>query len=166
MKISLKLILLLLSGAGLLASCGREDNLGPLAVSVATDLTCKGGSMLKTGDPAVESSCIQYAYDGDSILVIKHVNAGFNCCPEAFAVDIEIKGDSLIIREDDVKQLCKCNCLYDLEITVHNLPEDTYHVRIVEPYVREGVQRLVFDLDLKNHPEGEQCVTRPLGWWR
>ena len=81
-------------------------------------------------------------------------------------MDIEVKGDSLIIREDEVKQGCKCNCLFNLDIKVHNLPADTYHVRFVEPYVNYSMPRLVFDLDLKKDPVGQFCVTRPEGWWR
>jgi hypothetical protein len=147
-------------------SCERQDDPGPLSISVSSDMECKNGSSLKSNDPAPELSCIRYSYDGDSILVIQHLNAAFNCCPEGFAIDIEVIGDSLIIREDDEKQLCKCNCLYDLEIRVRNLPADQYHIRIVEPYVSAAGNRLIFDLDLKNEPDGEFCVTRAADWWR
>lgn len=160
-------LLLAVMISGMLIACERfGENPGQLSISVTSDMECKTNGPLKTNDPVPEQSCIHYSYDGDSLLTLVHYNAGFNCCPEGFAVDIEVKGDSLIIREDDAKQLCKCNCLYHLDIKVHNLPEDTYHVRIVEPYVGSSEPRLIFDLDLKKKPEGEYCVTRPEGWWR
>jgi hypothetical protein len=152
--------------AAWLMSCDRNDHMGTLSVTSSSDMVCKGNNALKSNDPAPEISCIQYSYDGDSLLVLHHVNAGFNCCPGSFSVDIEVKGDSLIIREDDVQHLCRCNCIYDLDIQVHNLPADSYHVRIVEPYVHPTWPHLIFDVDLAKKPEGEFCVTRQEGWWR
>ncbi len=152
--------------AGLICSCERNNTNGELSISVTSDLVCKGSALLKTNDPPPEVSCINYSYDGDSILSLQHLNAGFNCSPESVLADIEIKGDSLIIREDDSKHGAKCNCLYDIQITVRNLPAGQYHVRIVEPYVNYSWPRLMFDLDLKKTRTGEVCVTRPEGWWR
>jgi len=154
--------------AGLLwFSCERnESHLGPLSISCTSDLECKVNDPLKTSDPVPENSCIKFNYLGDSLLRMVHYNAGFNCCPEGFLMDIEVKGDSLIIREAEKKMGCKCNCLYNLEIEVRNLPADTYHVRFVEPYVDYSMPQLRFDLDLKNNPTGQYCVTRPEGWWR
>lgn len=148
-------------------SCERQNaNLGDLSVTVSSDMVCKGNTPLKSNDPVPENSCINYSYDGDSLLTLTHLNAGFNCCPERFAVDIEVKDDSLIIREDNVKLGCKCNCLYNLEILVHNLPADTYHVRFVEPYANHTMPQLMFDLNLKKNRVGQFCVTRPENWWR
>ncbi len=152
--------------AGVWISCERNNNNGVLSVTSSSDLVCKGSTLLKTNDPVPENSCINYSYSGDSLLTLMHLNSGFNCCPESFAVDIEVRGDSLIIREDDTKHLCKCNCLYDLEIKVHNLPADQYHVRIVESKSMYSLPQLIFDVDLKKVKTGEVCVTRPEGWWR
>ncbi len=150
---------------GLFVACERQDNMGPLSISVSSDMICKSNGLLKTGDPVPEQSCIKYSYDGDSLLTLMHFNAGFNCCPESFVMDIEVKGDSLIIREEDAKHGCKCNCLFNLDILVRNLPAGTYHVRVVESKIDYTWPQLSFDLDLKKEPEGEFCVTRPEGWW-
>ncbi|MCX6224161.1 MAG: hypothetical protein NTV01_05345 [Bacteroidia bacterium] len=153
--------------AGLSIACERQDHNGAsVSVTFSSDMICKANDPLKSSDPAPETSCINFKFDGDSLLTMMHYNAGFNCCPENFAVDIEVKGDSLIIREDDIKHGCKCNCLFNLDMKVHNLPAGTYHVRIVETYVHYSWPQLIFDLDLKKVPEGEFCVTRPEGWWR
>jgi hypothetical protein len=152
--------------SGLMVACERPGNPGPLSITVSSDMVCRVNDPLKSNDPAPENSCIKFSYDGDSLLTMTHYNAGFNCCPEKFAVDIEVKGDSLIIREDELKQGCKCNCLFNLDLRAINLPADTYHVRFVEPYARHSMPQLIFDLDLKKQPEGQFCVTRPEGWWR
>jgi hypothetical protein len=158
--------LLILVPLLVLFSCSRNNHYqGEFFVTFSSDMTCHSGGDLKSDNPSPETSCIKYTYVGDSLLTLSHLNAGFNCCPENFAVDIEVKGDSLIVREEDVKQLCRCNCLYNLDILVHNLPADTYHVRIVEPYVQGDEARLVFDLHLKSETEGQFCVTRPEAWW-
>lgn len=152
---------------GICTACERHDDLsGKLSISVTSDMVCKAGVPLKSSDPVPEKSCIRYTCIGDSLLSMTHYNAGFNCCPEKFAVDIEVKGDSLIIREGEMQRGCKCNCLFNLDIKVSNLPADAYHVRIVEPYVQYSWPKLIFDLDLKKVREGEFCVTRPENWWR
>jgi hypothetical protein len=164
-KISIKLVgMLLLAISGW--SC-RQDNpeTQPLSVTVSSDMICRSGQPLKTSDPAPETSCIKYRYNDDKLLAITHLNAGFNCCPESFAADIEVKGDSLIIREGERKQGCKCNCLFNVEISVKNLPAESYHVRFVEPYAQLPEVQLKFDLDLKDEPVGEYCVTRRENWW-
>jgi hypothetical protein len=149
-----------------LASCETQDPAANLSVSFTSDVVCKGGSPLKSGDPPPETACIRYEYAGDSLLTLHQLNASFNCCPEDFAVNIEVKGDSLIIREDDVKQGCKCNCLYDIDILLHNLPADVYHVRIIEANQSAEWERLSFTIDLDKKPSGEYCVNRQVGWWR
>jgi hypothetical protein len=160
------LVSIILLAALLWNSCERNDMNGPISVSTSYDMVCKGGSELKTDDLSPESTCINFRFEGDSVLTLMHKNAAFNCCPESFKVDVELKGDSLIIREDDAKQLCKCNCLYDLDIMVHNIAAGTYHVRIIEAYPNEEEAQLVFDINLKKDLEGEYCVSRAEGWWR
>jgi hypothetical protein len=152
--------------AGIWFSCERSGNNGDPYITTSYDMKCKGNDLLLKGSTASDYPCINYGYDGDSVLTFTHTNASFNCCPESFKVDIEVKGDSLIITEDDSKQLCKCNCIYDLEIKVHELSAGTNHVKIVEPYFQEAWPKLLFDIDLKKEPEGRFCVTRPEGWWR
>ncbi len=158
-------VLAIAAGCSLIA-CERGVNQDPLFVTSSSDMVCKAGSDLKSNDPRPETLCVNYSYSGDSLLTLMQYNAAFNCCPESFSVNVEVLGDSLIIREDDTKHLCRCNCLYDLEIKVHNLPADKYHVRIVESAFQYSWAPLVFDLNLKKSPTGQFCVTRPDDWWR
>lgn len=157
--------LVLMATAALFGSCESPDHQGDLSVSVTSDMVCRTNQVLKTNDPAPETSCIRFDYDGTSLLTLKHLNAGFNCCPGKFDVSIEVKGDSLIIREDENQQGCKCNCLFNLDILVGNLSPAAYHVRFVEPYADYSIPQLIFDLNLKKVPNGQFCVTRPEGWW-
>lgn len=164
-RITKLFVVLLMILAGI--TCRKQDsNPGPVSVSVVSDMKCKGADLLKTIGQGSDSTCILYNCEGDSVLVLKHINAGFNCCPENFTVGNELKGDSLIITEDDVKHGCKCNCLFDLDIRIRNLPKGAYHIRIVESYAGKALSPLIFDVDLAVKPSGQYCVTRPEGWWR
>ena len=161
-----KLIVVVLV-AGLLIACEKQNtNSGKLSVTCSSDMVCRSNDPLKSSDPPPEISCIKFIYKDDSLLTMTHFNAGFNCCPEKFSTVIQLKSDSLIIQEKELKQGCKCNCLFNLEIEIKNLPAGTYHVRFVEPYVKQAMPQLVFDMDLKKDPVGEFCVTRSEGWWR
>jgi hypothetical protein len=148
----------------LMASCEKPPDVSTSLTSTS-DMQCKSGSDLKTGEPGKTQSCISYEYDGDSTLYLVHYNAGFNCCPEQILVDFEVKGDSLIITEDDLKQDCRCNCLFHVNITIHNLKKTKYHVKIIEPLARVE-SLLVFDLDLKKKATGQECVTRDYIPWQ
>ena len=152
----------------LAVSCDRqEEEARQPYLSIVTDMTCKPESPLKGTEPGPDQSCVDYSFDGDSILLMKHYNAAFNCCPAEILVDFEIKGDSLIITEDDARQDCKCNCLYDVEIKIHNISGGKYHVRFIEPYVMQDSTAMIFEVDLKREPAGRFCVKReyyPYKW--
>ncbi len=149
-------------------SCDRpEEEIKQPYLSIFTDITCKPELPLKGTEPGPDRSCVDYSYVGDSLLIMKHYNAAFNCCPSDILVDFEIKGDSLIITEDDAREDCKCNCLYDVEIRVHNLSAGKYHVRFKEPYVLQDTTQIVFPVNLEKEPVGRFCVIReyyPYRW--
>ena len=107
---------------------------------------CLSFAPLKGNQPGQNQSCIFYEYDGDSVLKINHYNSAFNCCPEEIITSFELRNDTIYIVEDDAKQLCKCNCLFNVEMTIHNLPPGKYVIRIEEPYVTQEDQIFVFDM--------------------
>jgi hypothetical protein len=45
-----------------------------------------GCKLLGEGAPSVSGECLRYDWTGQGTLVLKHINAGFNCCPERFSV--------------------------------------------------------------------------------
>jgi len=113
-----------------------------------------------------EKDCIEYAYDGHSVLQLKHVNAGFNCCPDSLIAAFQIDSGEIIIDEADVlSDGCHCLCLYDLEYQISNLPLGQYHVRVNQPYLRPGADVLEFTVDLQLAPSGTYCVTRDFYPW-
>lgn len=59
--------------------------------------------------------CLEYIYDGQGHLSLKHINAGFNCCPGTISADIVILAGEIIIKEKEASSLCDCNCLFDLD---------------------------------------------------
>jgi len=147
----------------LLAACERQPD-GVMYLTSDSDLICKSGGELKTNDPVASQSCIRYEFDGDSTLYMVHYNAGFNCCPGQIVVNMEVKGDSILITEDDLVSECRCNCLFHVNLTVHNLNRTKYHVKVIEPLARVD-NLLTFDLDLKKNPTGQACVERDYYPW-
>ncbi|MFA5420089.1 MAG: hypothetical protein WC341_16675, partial [Bacteroidales bacterium] len=60
--------------------------------------------------------------------------------------------------------LCKCNCLYDLDIEINGIDAKIYQVEFIEPYSDEQ-EKIIFELDLTMEKEGSYCVTRKQYPW-
>jgi hypothetical protein len=114
---------------------------------------------------ASTNDCLEYQYDGQSTLTLKHINAGFNCCPGDISAEIEFNGDSITITEIEQEQGCHCLCLFDLDYEVINLQPGRYTVRVIEPYVEENDQVLEFTLDLFSATSGSYCLERTFYPW-
>ncbi|MBN2521786.1 MAG: hypothetical protein JXB24_00850 [Bacteroidales bacterium] len=105
-------------------------------------------------------SCINYVLDPTTgELLVKHVNAGFNCCPDSLYCIISVDGDTIVIEEFEKDGLCDCLCLFDLDIKLEGVIPKEYYMKVIEPYV-EDEEKLYFDLDLSDSLEGTYCVTR------
>jgi len=119
----------------------------------------------KHGVSSARWDCIQYDYDiAGGVLRLKHVNAGFNCCPK-MDIHIEIENDTIRIIEKEVEGLCDCLCLFDLDYEVVDLPPGEYTIAVLEPYVRKGDEKLEFTVDLAATPSGIHCVERNYYPW-
>ena len=96
-------------------------------------------------DISEDKSCIDYVYDGQGTLTLKHVNAGFNCCPDILDADISLVGDTLVIEEHEslMHGGCDCLCLFDLDMEVKNLDPGRYYIKVIELYVHRLRKRLV-----------------------
>ena len=119
------------------------------------------GSAASSSTPA-NQSCISYEYDGSGVLAINHENAGFNCCPDKFLIDVNLEGNTITITESETLDQggCDCLCLFDLEFWVVNLPPGEYHLVFDEPYVYPYMEPLDFTLDLTGPASGTHCVER------
>lgn len=155
---------LLVAGLLVLTACEKELGYEPF-IEMDQYTGCKQIGLKGAQDVDPSQDCIQYSYDGDSLLSIKHVNAGFNCCPERLMVEMEQRGDTLFIREAEKEQLCDCNCLYDLDYAVHGIKPGTYVISVIEPYALAGTPRLIFSVNLRKEPVGSYCVERDYYPW-
>jgi len=152
-----------------LGGCETTDNEpdlpDPYLDSYADVEECLSFSLLKDSQPGPNQSCVSFSYDGDSLLSIIHYNSAFNCCPEKVLTTFELRNDTILITEDDSLQLCRCNCLFNVDMKIHNLPPSEYVMIIREPYVDQEDQIFVIDLDLENMRAGQVCKYRDFYPW-
>lgn len=146
--------------------CDREGKVVP-SVELTGSTDCKDISLKAGAAHSSDQDCIQYKWlDGDT-LNIKHVNAGFNCCPQGFRVALRVSGDTLIISESENSSLCDCSCLFDLDYTLTGISRGIWYIKVVEPYVQQaGEEKILFTANFKRIVEGEYCVTRTGYPWR
>ncbi len=129
---------------------------------------CKAFS--KEGDSIPPTlDCMEYEYDGASVLSLKHVNAGFNCCPSSIEADITIENNLIIIDESesfDTLGPCFCLCLFDLDMEIIDLPPGEYTIRVNELYLNPGDEILEFTVVLSSSPDtGSHCIFRDYYPW-
>jgi hypothetical protein len=95
---------------------------------------------------------------------LKHVNAGFNCCP-VLDTDVSIDNGVIKIVETETEGLCDCYCLFDLHYMIVNLPPGEYTISVDEHYEEPGDEKLEFTVDLMETPSGIYCVERNHSPW-
>jgi hypothetical protein len=149
----------------LVVSCGDSDKPAGHGQSDAVgQLTgygeCKSGGLAAAlAETPTDDDCIEYSHDGTTTLSLTHVNAGFNCCPDTLTAEIRITADSIIISEAELL-INPCDCLFDLDYEITNLPPGTYTIRVNELYLQEDDEILEFTVDLSASPSGEHCLSR------
>jgi hypothetical protein len=75
-----------------------------ISALLTSDSGCKefsnSNELKTTSKISPAQSCLEYIFDSQTgILSLKHINAGFNCCPDSLFCQLKIKGDTLIIIE-------------------------------------------------------------------
>jgi hypothetical protein len=154
-----------LLGIGLLIgvfifSCDREN---PVSHSDCKNFNLK--STAESCDFGSDSSCVCYSYNiHDKKLILNHINAAFNCCPGKIYCDVQIKGDTISLKEKEEKAICDCDCLYDVDIIVPEIEKKRYVIDLHEPYCRDQ-ERILFEIDLTQIETGVFCVERTLYPW-
>ena len=117
-----------------------------------------------------DQDCVQYDYDGESVLLIKHINAGFNCCLDEIIAHINVQDNVITIQEDESLENggCDCLCLFDVDLRITKLKPGEYTIKMVELYLDPDDEPLEFTVDLISSPSGTHCVQRidyPWGIW-
>lgn len=152
-----------------LAGCKKSEDVLPDPTGVLTQSNgCKQTQNDGGLDHVMEEGtddCIEYSYDGKSTLILKHINAGFNCCPGEIIAEITFNGNQITIKEDETEHACHCLCLFDLDFEVVNLEPGIYSVRVVELYAEEDDEALEFDLNLRSAASGKFCLKRTYYPW-
>lgn len=164
-------IALLVVSAGLLwFACSNDKTSTPtgsenpvITVSKVAADSCKTPYEQLHGTAPNYQDCVEFAYNLQGTLLIRRFNAAFNCCPDSFGVDVDVKDGVITITESEfLTNPCDCLCLYDLDYSISGLEAGTYTIRVVEPYVEvaNGDGLLQFQLDFKLTPAGQFCVYR------
>gem|GEM_PF-757901 len=119
----------------------------------------------KGADIPPDEDCVTYEYDGIGTLILEHNNAGFNCCP-IIAADISITGSSITIVESETYEFepCPCQCLFDLDYRIYNLPPGVYMIR-VEGVCAPDDDEIEFIADLSTATTGSHCIYRDYYPW-
>jgi hypothetical protein len=164
MKARMKLLLSAFVATTLIFSCNHENETNlPSDVNgqLVSHSECKDNKS-GSGTAAISDSlsCVEYTFDpANNKLLLKHINAGFNCCPGNLTCNVTISNDTILIQENEEFAQCFCNCLYDLDIEITGIENQMYHLRFFEPY--SGNQEpLNFSIDIESITSGSYCVTR------
>jgi len=171
-KLVIYLLLVAFVLFGLVVGCEKvvdqERKPAPPSPPVGTLIgygSCKFHKMASVQDSiSPDQDCIEYQYDGENLLLLRHINAAFNCCPESITADVSIE-DSVIIIEERHSFLngnaCFCNCLYDLDFEIRNLEPGEYTIKVIEILLEPSDEPLEFTVDLPYlSSSGSYCVSR------
>ncbi|MBU1013997.1 MAG: hypothetical protein KKG99_13435 [Bacteroidetes bacterium] len=110
-------------------------------------------------------SSVEYNYSAsNNKLMLKHINAGFNCCPGILTCVFRLNADTIIIQEYEEAAQCHCDCLYDLEIEIDGVKTKKYQIKFIEPYAT-NLAPLIFELDLTSNISGSYSVVRKQYPW-
>ncbi len=151
--------------ASLICACETVDPQKAISGKVISNSDCKGGLSVIESEKSDTLSCIEYDYDAvEKILHLRHINAGFNCCPVEITCTAKLVSDTIIVQESEKSALCNCDCLYDLAIDITGVEEDRYFIKVLEPYSRDQ-NKLYLLLFLNKDKEGTVCVTRTQYPW-
>jgi hypothetical protein len=114
----------------------------------------------RAGETPPDSECVEWEYDGQGTLLLRHINSGFNCCP-IISADINIVANTITIVENEDFEFypCPCLCLFDLEYGIYNLWPSVYTVKFIGLYVYDE-DYLEFTLNLITEPTGSRCIYR------
>jgi hypothetical protein len=69
---------------------------------------------------------VEAKVDGGSVRIF-HLAALINCCPEPITYDVEV-GDATILVVEHSMDICDCQCCFNLEMTLEDVPPGTWNL--------------------------------------
>jgi len=123
-----------------------------------------GTEQEKTSSATPTQDCLQWNYDGSSVLTLTHIDAGFNCCPGDISATVQISGNNITITEAETQQGCHCLCLFDVYYRIENLSPGTYTITLTGLYLEDD-QFIQLQIDLSEEPAGTECFDRGYYPW-
>ena len=75
---------------------------------------------------------IEYEADNDGNLIIKHVNAVFNCRPESLRASLTEADGEITLNETEVDGQADCFCPYDLNFKIGKLTNRKYTLTVFQ----------------------------------
>lgn len=167
MKEVINLIIIELIVAIVVLSC-EENSIkqSNLTGKLISNSACKSLKSANVTEETPDSlSCIEYLFEASTNkLLIKHINAGFNCCPDSLYCNISVSSDTIVVQEIEKSALCDCDCLFDLDMEINGVDIKKYYIRFIEPYSGDQEQ-IIFEMDLTKKKEGSYCVVRKQYPW-
>ena len=92
--------------------------------------SCKSGSDIEISKRAYTGPATISSHK-DTIFVSQH-DVLFNCCSR-IKVDIVRTSTGFDLKEKDEGQVCRCNCLFDIQTLICGLENGSYYIRLFEP---------------------------------
>lgn len=156
-----KTLLSLVFTVFLFSACEKVNEEKKINGTVISQSDCKA---FKTGNNASvvadTLSCVSYRFNStENKLLLTHQNTGFNCCPGEISCKISFDNDTILIAEFEETNACDCNCLFDIDIDISGIEDKVYFLKFIEPYCGEQ-EKLEFEIDLSNKPDGTYCAYR------
>ena len=97
--------------------------------------------------------CVDYRW-AENVLTLRHRNATFNCCTDKSAyAGVEV--GFIEIHEYENTDLCLCNCFFDLDFEIDDLPAGIYSIQVF--YGASWELTFAFEVDLAAEPAGTWC---------
>ncbi len=129
------------------------------------DSGCKDDAVSLDGrSQFTEVECIEYEYDSEGLLELKHVNTYLNCCPNGapglyqIHSDIEVSEGLIVLDESDNDGSCKCACYFDVDYRLFDVAPGVYTIRIFGFYRHSFPDDpLEFTVDLTEVISGTIC---------
>ena len=110
--------------------------------------------------------CVDYHFDDQNVLLIKHRNAAFNCCHGDIRADMDFYGRTIHIKEAEEFSMCDCACLVrEVNYEITGLEPGRYTIIVEGLYLTGGEKALEFGVNIYPGKSGTYCVERECYPW-